>query len=410
VAIAQHLVMMGREVAFIGSVDGRVDHDRRNFNARGCIPASTSLQAINKWTLDRTPVSFYEGRVTYFAARENVADRFADNTSGWSEIALGGVDVIEVGGSHHSFEQASGLGVVGPLLSSAIELALARPEQWARALARPDPERAFRLEARLAAREGDLQRELAACQSAFQVDPKQPVWFMRHHAEALAMAGNGESAIQAAHAAVARDPWPLASLVLLAPTMQKLGERDFLQRMRNMADVVPTTHPSVEVWRASAYAMIGLGDLAEQSLLHGLAEEPKHLKLRQALSGQYSKTQRFAEAAAIHHSIVRDYPSLAEGWRRLGYLHLKNGDPGAALEALQRAKRLRHDDPKMWQLLSRCLDRLDRKDEAREARERAASLLSSETAPVNTGWNISTAALRLLRSAMYRLGPGPRRW
>jgi Flp pilus assembly protein TadD len=174
--------------------------------------------------------------------------------------------------------------------------------------------------------------------------------------------------------------------------------------MKHMADVVPATHPSVEVWRARAYAMIGLRDLAERSLLRGLAEAPKHLKLRRALSRQYSQGKRFAEAAAVYHSIVRDYPSLTDAWRRLGALHLENGDPGAAIEALRSATRLRADDPKVWQLLSRCLDLLDRKDKAREARERAASLFSSDAAPVTTGWNTSTAALRLLRLAMYRLG------
>jgi tetratricopeptide (TPR) repeat protein len=233
---------------------------------------------------------------------------------------------------------------------------------------------------------------------------------MRHHANAMAMSGNAEGAIQAASAAVARDPWPLASLVLLAPTMRKLGQRGFLKRMKHVADVVPATHPSVEVWRARAYAMMGHGDLAERSLQRGLAEAPKHLKLRQELSRQYRRGRRFAEAAAVHHSIVRDYPFLRDHWRRLGELYLKTGDPGAAVEALQSASRLGPDDARELQLLSRCLDLLDRKNEAREARERAALLLASETTPVNTGWNISTAALRLLRSAMYRLGPGPRRW
>ena len=410
VAIAQHLVTMGREVAFIGIVDDEADLHRRNFDARAHIPASTDLQTINKWTLDRTPVPFHEGSVTYFAAGENAADRFADKTSGWSEIALDGVDVIEVEGSHHSFEQASGLAALGPLLCSAMELALARPEQWARAPAQPGPERAFRLEARLAAREGDLQRELTACRSAFQIDPEQPVWFMRHHAEALAMAGNAEGAIQAGSAAVARDPWPLASLVLLAPTMRQLGQRGFLQRMKHMADVVPATHPSVEVWRARAYAMIGLGNLAEQSLLRGLAEAPKHLKLRRELSRQYSQTKRFAEAAAVHRSIVRDYPSLAYAWRKLGELHFKNGDPGAAVEALRSATRLRADDLKVWKLLSRCLDPLDRKVEAREARERAASLCSSDGVPITIDWKTSTAPPRLLRLAMYRLRAELRGW
>ena len=221
-------------------------------------PRPTSRRSTNgRWTGRLCPFTRAGSHILRRA--EDAADRFADKTSGWSEIALDGVDVIEVEGSHHSFAQASGLAVLGPLLCSAMELALARPEQWARAPARPDPERAFRLEARLAAREGDLQRELAACRSAFQIDPEQPVWFMRHHAEALAMAGDAEGAIQAARAAVTRDPWPMASLVLLAPTMQKLGQRGFLQRMKHMADVVPATHPSVEVWRARAYAMTGSG-------------------------------------------------------------------------------------------------------------------------------------------------------
>jgi predicted Zn-dependent protease len=166
--------------------------------------------------------------------------------------------------------------------------------------------------------------------------------------------------------------------------MQKLGEPDFLQRMHHLADAVHATHPSVEVWRAKAYVILGLADLAEQALLRGLAEAPKHYRLRLWMARQYSQKKRFAEAVAINASIVRDYPSVASAWRNLGAMHLKNADPNAAIAALQSAARINPNDPKVWLLMSRGFNRLNRKVEAHEARERAASLvpLDSGSGPI----------------------------
>ncbi len=376
-ATAQELVSRGRDVAFLGVIDDEADIHKRLFGVDARPPRARSLQAFNKWALDRTPASFYSGRITYFPAAENAAELFEDPTAGWGEIALGGVEIIEVEGSHHSFQMADGLKRLAPVLSAAKAAALAGSSTWARSTSKLDNARAQRYAARAAGRAGKLEEEIAALIEATSASDEAAPWLYRQLAYALMDAERKEESSAAMRAAVRCSSWPLLSYRELMPLIKSLNDNALQASALEAALAEKARHPSAELVRAQVFFALNRTELAMSALRKALSISPKHLKLRLRLAEFCVQCANDSEAAAILTEVARDYPSVDFIWLRLGRAQLRIGDLENSVRSLRRSLDLREDNPRAWRLLARAFKRLGRSEQALSAKERADRLTSA---------------------------------
>ncbi|MEO5817108.1 MAG: condensation domain-containing protein [Gemmatimonadaceae bacterium] len=131
--MAQLCVAAGDRVVFLGLFDHPGPKLKRSWRAH--IPAmtnrvSSSLKRITRMsgsagstpsaTLLNYEVKPYSGRVTLFRARNSSPRIHSDPLGGWGEVAGGGVDVIEVPGTHDSMFEQPHVVALGEAISHCI--------------------------------------------------------------------------------------------------------------------------------------------------------------------------------------------------------------------------------------------------------------------------------------------------
>jgi thioesterase domain-containing protein len=131
--MAQRIVAGGERVAFLGLFNHPGPTLKQSWRAQ--IPAmtdrvSSSLKRIARMsngvastplaTLLNYQVKLYSGRVTLFRARNGSPRIHSDPLGGWGEVAGGGVDVIEVPGTHTSMLEQPHVVVLGEAISHCI--------------------------------------------------------------------------------------------------------------------------------------------------------------------------------------------------------------------------------------------------------------------------------------------------
>jgi aspartate racemase len=131
--MARRFVAAGDRIAFLGLFDQ--PGPKLKLGWRAHIPAITnrvswSFKRITGATgnVDSTPaaalsnyeVKPYSGRVTLFRARHGSPHIHSDPLGGWGEVADGGVDVIEVPGTHSSMLEQPHVAALGEAISHCI--------------------------------------------------------------------------------------------------------------------------------------------------------------------------------------------------------------------------------------------------------------------------------------------------
>lgn len=329
-AVANRLVALRRAAPLVFVLDDEADLDRREFGARRSPTSERTPEAMNKWALDASPAEPFSGHIAYFRAEENAAIYRSDPTAGWGEIALGGVTIADVPGNHHDVIRMAAFERIGPALRQAIDRAAGpgtRPPP-------ADQARRLRYEARLAAREGRLDDEIARSRQLIETIPDQPSWLHANTAEALFQRDDVPAALASMHRAVGCDPWPLTTDLRFAATMVRRGLKAEISAMLKRAKGVVPDHPSVTHQLGALNVRLGRSCQAEDYFRQGLARAPGHLKTSFGMAAAHFRAKRFVESARIHRSIAEAYPEIAFAHLSLGLSLLHARQPENAEEVL----------------------------------------------------------------------------
>jgi acyl-CoA synthetase (AMP-forming)/AMP-acid ligase II/thioesterase domain-containing protein/acyl carrier protein len=292
-AMAQHLRGAGEEVAFLGMIDGRPRLNERTFGAVATTPPDATPTAWNRWALRCHTPSFYDRRITYFRATEELAIHRSLPAGGWDFLAAD-VAIVDIAGDHLSVVEGDG---IAPW-SAAFEAALNRPAPEPRGSV-ASPARAKALDAAEACRRGDRGAEIALYQEALALDPALPHWIFGNLANALLEDGQTEPAVAAYRQAVARDPWPLTTLVRFAWMLKRRRLKDLLREGAAMAAGIPAADGATALQKARVLWLARRHADAERAFADGVRVSPGHPHLLVAYAALLAQLGRHAEARAV---------------------------------------------------------------------------------------------------------------
>jgi acyl-CoA synthetase (AMP-forming)/AMP-acid ligase II/thioesterase domain-containing protein len=292
-AMAQRLRGAGEEVAFLGMIDGRPRLNERTFGAVATAPRDASPTAWNRWALRCHTPSFYDRRITYFRATEERAINRSIPAGGWDFLAAD-IAIVDIEGDHFSVVERGGIA----RWSAQFEAALNRaPPEHRASIA--SPARAKALEAARACRRGDRAAEVALYRAALALDPALPHWVSANLAEALFQGGQLEPAVAAYRQALARDPWPLATLVRFAPVLKHHRRKALLQEGAVLAAGIPVDHGATALQKARVLWLARRHADSERAFVDGLRASPGDLHLLVAYAAFLVQRDRRAEARAV---------------------------------------------------------------------------------------------------------------
>ena len=292
-AMAQRLRSMGEEVAFLGMIDGRPRLHQRAFGAMRRKPSGKATLDWNKWALRCDAPSFYDGRITYFRATDEIALHRSMPAGGW-DFLTSDVEVFDIAGDHLSVVEEGGITRWGGLFEHALDAAPA-----ARAASMTSPARTKVLDAAQACRSGDLETEIALYQAALALDRSLPHWVSANLAEALFQGGHIEAAVAAYRQTLDHDPWPMTTLLRFAPILKRHRLKSLLREGGALAAGIPARHGAISLQKARILLLAGRHADSEQAFEEGLSASPRHLHLLVAYASFLAKRKRRAEAIAL---------------------------------------------------------------------------------------------------------------
>ncbi len=324
----------GQPVSLLAVFDDEAELDHRYVAAKSRSPSDQTVEAYNKWALDRCAAKPFHGRVVYFRAESEDAYHRSDPTGGWGEIALGGVEIIPIGGSHESILRSAGVDNLAEALDSVL-----KREAGHAAPVGGEMERARRLRyaARAAARAGDTKREIDLYQEVIGHDPDQPFWAYGNLAEALLDAGDTATAETAYLGALTRDPWPLTTELRFAHRFAGTALAGRLDAAISRVRKITPDHVSVAEQKGRLFIAAGEFDDAETTLAYGLEMDATHLWTRVRLAEMLAHRGRQQEATAHMETVVDLNPSSYWLYALLAENYLSAGRPGDVLTLIDRA-------------------------------------------------------------------------
>lgn len=364
-ALGHALARRGAPPALLVVLDDEADLDRRHFAALRRPREAAGVEETLRLALQCTPAEPIAAPLLHFRSEENAAHHRSDPTCGWGEIATGGVVGVETPANHNEFPRERTLRWIVPRLLEAVDAA-------PRNAPPPDAARMARFEARRAAREGDLEAELARLRDLIAEDPGQPSWLHAQLAEALLGKGDVPGGLAALAEARRHERWPPALDLRMLDHLVRLGldaEREAaLDRLR----ALEADHPSVHEQKAEAYLKLGLHAEAERELRAGLALRKGHLRCRRALVGSLWRRKAWRRLQAASERAVERFPEVAMFRTALMTACARTGAPERALRF--RDAILAESQPDFGDLiaLGRALLLCGRSAEALEVAERAA--------------------------------------
>ncbi|MEO0914586.1 MAG: thioesterase domain-containing protein, partial [Pseudomonadota bacterium] len=338
-ATAQRLAADGREIGPVVVMDDEAELHKRHFGMhtqplQGRAPTDYFQRA-----LANSPARPFGGQILYLRAAANAADYRSDPTSGWGEIAGGGVVCHDLPGSHADLVTPDGLERIAEIV--------ARAEVPAK-LGDCAPDAALRYEIRLAARRGDLARECALGDQLIAASPDQPAWLYANHAKALFQNRQPQKAVAAYQKAIALDPWPLTTDLQFIQRFTRVARfGDLRDQALARARVVQPDHPSVYRQLGQFFELANADDEAERLLRAGLGADPNNNKLQRTLAQLLAKRGAHIEAADIYRKMVDRHPDLGLLHAFLGTELLLGNRPEEAIEVLNAAREVW---PKRWQI------------------------------------------------------------
>ena len=349
---AQQLAAAGEPIDFLGVIDDEADLFKRQFGVRTEEDSRTSTFERFRQVLMRYVPRPYPGKVHLFYAEVTLPERLADATMGWGDLALGGVETIEVPGDHITMMSGRQIAQWAPTLLACLTSSpsdAAGRDAWAESCARTEalrerPDQAALVRARELAKAGDLNGEIAEYRQALALSADQPYWVYRNLGAALYQHGDYAEAIEHLRAALEREDTPVMGQIELAQTLHGLGRaneaRVEIDRAETLAgDLAHGLYAVGRAWRT-------LGDpaSAERCLRRAIELKPIHCLAREQSSDALIELGRGKEAVSMALSVLdlrpdRDAQVCARA-RRLA----AHGDPGNARSLLEGliARRPRH--------------------------------------------------------------------
>jgi len=324
-AIGHELTRYGSPPALVVVLDDEADLDRRHFGALQLGSEPANITDTLRLALQYSPAEPIATRLVYFRSAENDAYYRSDPTSGWGEIATGGVTHFDVSANHLEFAREHGLRqIVSKLLEE-----IASPCQDS---PRPSEAQSLRFEARRAAREGHLSTELACLNRAIEQDNEQPAWFYANLAEALFQKGETAAALAALSKARLQENWQLSLDLRFLDEIKRQGlqaERDDILRRLS---AVASDHPSVHEQKALAYFKLGLWKECHVELKAGLNMQPQHFWLSRLLVKYFRHMRAWPELKNVTERLVEKFPDAKVFRTALIVAYTEIGSPAQALQ------------------------------------------------------------------------------
>jgi len=323
-AIGHELAQGGSPPALIAVLDDEADLDCRHFGALQRDIGPANISETLAYALQCSPAEPIATRLVYFRSAENEAYYRSDLTSGWGEIATGGVTHIDIGVNHHDIPTESGLRQIVPRLMEEI----ATPSLNA---PRPGGEQNLRFEARRAAREGRLSNELAYLNQLIEQNSKQPSWLYANLAAALFQKGDTASAIAAMSKARLQEKWQLSLDLRFLDEIQRRGLEEERDDVLSRLSALKSDHPSVHEQKAKAYFKLGLLSECQLELRAGLTMQPGHLRLNRFFVRYLQRIKAWPELVERTEQLIEEFPEVRSFRTTLMLAYTKNGSPLQAL-------------------------------------------------------------------------------
>lgn len=211
---------------------------------------------------------------------------------------------------------------------------------------------------------GDLQGADRSLQAALRLAPGEPaLWF--HRARVLARADRAKEAESALRESIRLKPDVAEAhhnLALLL--LRRGGIEDALASLERAVALRPG-YAEAHCAMGDALRRAGRGEDSEAAYRRALAADPGHGAARNNLATLLAARERYAEAAVQAAEFAARHPDHPHAWLNLSELRLQCRDPRAALEAVERARRLDAGDVAILTQHMRTLAILERFDEAR---------------------------------------------
>ena len=311
---AQQLAAAGERIDFLGLVDDEADLFKRHFGAR--TEEDNGASTFNRFhqVLTRYVPRLYPGKVHLFCAEVTMPERLADSTVGWGELALGGVELIEVPGDHITMMGERTIRQWAPILRDYLTKcvegasgAAAWTEARARAATRCErPDYTASVRARECAKGGDLDGEIECYRQAIAVDGEQPYWVYRNLGAALYQRGRHAEALEHYRAALTREETPIMGRIELARALAGLGRGDearaeLAAAEASAADRFHGLFAVGQAWRTLDEPLA-----AERCLRRVIEEKPHHCLAREQLSDALVAQGRGEDAVSMALAVL-DY-------------------------------------------------------------------------------------------------------
>lgn len=291
-AVGQELTHRGSPPALLAILDDEADLIRRYFPEFGTESQTQSMEQAIVSAYLNSPAEPLCTTVIYFRSAENQAYYRSDPTSGWGEVATGGVEIYNLPFNHQNFLSKSCLRQIAPLLLG--EIKKQRPPA-----PRESKVQKIRFEARSAGRKGNLTKELSLIKKAIEQDENQPAWLYAQLAQVYFKKGDQTLALEALLQARLRENWQLSLDLYFLPELQKPALKAERAELFHRLATMTTDHQSVHEQKARVYFRLGHYAKCARELKRGLAIQPSHLRLSKLakqlenLKSDLSPWQRF---------------------------------------------------------------------------------------------------------------------
>lgn len=358
--LGQQLLSRGLEPALIVLIDDEADLYKRQFGVNNERPAISLISGQCRHMLKTYVPKPYPGALALVQAEVEMADALADPFLGWKDLALGACERCRVPGDHHSMVSESGVARWTAQFESIVvkagktlrelqaidsgrtdQLQNRREQSW------KEPLTVALVQAREAAKAGNLDLEIEKYRLALTLADLQPFWVFRNLADALWQKGERKESLEFYLRAIETEDCPVEGCRILC---QRLREAGFEGRAEIVELAISRTPGQPNAKAALARFLYEEGRILEarQYLIQVIEQQPDHIVAKRTLCDIYEETGKFLEALDLINQLVTQpgaYGTLfvrrAILLQRLGKLSYR----GALVEAIKRQESYVHANP-----------------------------------------------------------------
>lgn len=315
--LAQQLLRRGREPAFVGLIDDEADLHKRRFGIRLQDPASASVMHQCRHMLHSYVPCAYPGSLTRIHAAIKDHEVLSDPLVGWGDLALGTLDVIEVPGDHVTMMNEESIVQWVSILESNI--ASAR-ELWVRHQQNTDRCRQLivqaeaherqpyvhaLLQARRAAKEGQIEAEIRHYEAAIMLRANLPYWVYTNLADAYWQQQRHDDALETLTTSIQHQHVAITGYCRMADWLKQLGRDDEYNATLGRLTRLDAQTPEAQFTIGTFMLDHRHDTRAETHLRLAVALEPQHYEAIRSLCALLVRQCHFDDAYALASSIFK---------------------------------------------------------------------------------------------------------